>query len=165
MTKSRLLVLCTMFVLPLVSGCAHPYVRPKPPAKPLNTSIATESEGKTEFEIRVVPRACIAPCLVTAVLTVQEPGEEFYCPGLRWEPGDGNKSENEGDCPPYADVDHPAKNDRRVFSYQHVYQNGSGGGFEFRATIFKAGKDIKSVGTRVVIQSRLGQPDSDPQQP
>ncbi len=56
-----------------------------------------------DLEIRVRPRFGFSPLnvFVTAELKGGDDVEDYYCPALEWEWGDGGKSVNEGDCDPW----------------------------------------------------------------
>jgi hypothetical protein len=77
---------------------------------------------KPRLTIKARPEFGIAPLRV-AVTAELEGGandfEEFYCPTLVWEWGDGSASESSADCPPYE----PGKSKiARRFTKEHTYQ-------------------------------------------
>ena len=55
------------------------------------------------LSLRATPRMAFAPVNVffTAELTGGDDIEQFYCPEVEWWWGDGGKSVQESDCPPY----------------------------------------------------------------
>ncbi len=77
--------------------------------------------------------------------------EDFYCPAIEWEWGDGTKSESSTDCAPYE----PGKSEiKRRFTVEHVFRTGRPNGF--RVTVHLKRRD-KSVGAATVnIQVRPG---------
>ena len=54
--------------------------------------------------------------------------DEFYCPGLEWDWGDGTKSESTNDCPPYeagkSTIEHRWSADGRMIAYVDVRLEG-----------------------------------------
>jgi len=74
--------------------------------------------------------------------------EEFYCPSVEWEWGDGTKSESSSDCAPYE----PGKSEiKRRFTVEHVFRAGA-----YRVMFHLKRRD-KSVGAASVnIQVRPG---------
>jgi len=84
--------------------------------------------------------------------------EDFYCPAVEWEWGDGTKSESATDCAPYE----PGKSEiKRRFTVEHVFRTGRPNGY--RVTVHLKRRD-KSVGAATVnIQVRPGLRDGFPE--
>src|SRR5258705_6214727 len=63
---------------------------------------AADKKG-TKVSLRAAPRVAAAPATVVfnVELTGGEDGEALYCPVLEWEWGDGTRSEEEEECPPF----------------------------------------------------------------
>ena len=81
---------------------------------------------KPDLKLRVRPRFGFSPLtvFVTAELKGGDDVEEYYCPELEWEWGDGGKSVNEGDCDPWEEG--VSEMERRftgshLFKYSGVY--------------------------------------------
>ena len=76
--------------------------------------------GRPQLGLRATPRVAFSPVevLVTAQLKGGADLEEFYCPGLEWDWGDGTRSESETDCEPYEAGKSEIK---RRYSAQHTY--------------------------------------------
>src|SRR6478672_5376428 len=74
--------------------------------------------------------------------------EEFYCPAVEWEWGDGTKSESSSDCAPYE----PGKSEiKRRFTVEHVFRTG------VYRVMFHLKRHDKMVGSAMVqIQVRPG---------
>ena len=107
------------------------------------------------------PLISMAPARV--VLTAELVGgdndfEDFYCPAVEWEWGDGTKSESSTDCAPYE----PGKSEiKRRFTVEHVFRTGRPNGY--RVTVHLKRRD-KSVGAATVnIQVRPGLRDGFPE--
>jgi len=78
--------------------------------------------GKPKVKLSAQPMVAISPARV--VLTAELQGgandfEEFYCPTVEWEWGDGTTSENSTDCAPYEAGKTEIK---RRFTVEHVFQ-------------------------------------------
>jgi hypothetical protein len=109
---------------------------------------------RPKITLRANPLIAMAPARV--VLTAELVGgdndfEEFYCPAVEWEWGDGTKSESAVDCAPYE----PGKSEiKRRFTVEHVFRLGRPNGY--RVTVHLKRRD-KSVGAATVnIQVRPG---------
>jgi hypothetical protein len=73
------------------------------------------------LNLRATPRMAFSPVTVffTAELAGGDDVEQFYCPEVEWDWGDGGKSVQESDCAPYE----PGKSqiDRR-FTADHMFR-------------------------------------------
>src|SRR5262245_9533523 len=68
-------------------------------------SAGTAADGKKpRLDLRASPRIVFSPArvLLTAELVGGEPTEDYHCPGVDWDWGDGTHSFHEEDCPPFA---------------------------------------------------------------
>ena len=106
---------------------------------------------RPKLTLKAQPVIAMAPARV--VLTAELQGgandfEEFYCPSVEWEWGDGTKSESSSDCAPYE----PGKSEiKRRFTVEHVFRAGA-----YRVMFHLKRRD-KSVGAASVnIQVRPG---------
>ena len=83
-----------------------------------------DADPRPKLTLRANPVIAMAPARV--VLTAELNGgandyEEFYCPAVEWEWGDGTKSESSSDCAPYE----PGKSEiKRRFTVEHVFRAG-----------------------------------------
>ena len=109
---------------------------------------------RPKITLKAQPLIAMAPARV--VLTAELVGgdndfEDFYCPAVEWEWGDGTKSESATDCPPYE----PGKSEiKRRFTVEHVFRLGRPNGY--RVTVHLKRRD-KSVGAATVnVQVRPG---------
>ena len=79
---------------------------------------------RPKITLKAQPLISMAPARV--VLTAELVGgdndfEDFYCPAVEWEWGDGTKSESATDCAPYE----PGKSEiKRRFTVQHMFRAG-----------------------------------------
>lgn len=113
---------------------------------------------KPAMELRSSPRFAFSPAnvLFTAELKGGDDIEEFYCPEVEWEFGDGGKSTKEADCDPWAEG---AKIERR-FTANHVFQFA--GVYRVKATLRKTGKTIVTQSLTMTIRAGLGDQSPDP---
>jgi hypothetical protein len=80
---------------------------------------------RPKLTLKATPIVSISPSRV--VLTAELVGgandyEEFYCPTIEWDWGDGTQSELTADCDPYE----PGKSEiKRRFTKEHVFRAGS----------------------------------------
>lgn len=72
-----------------------------PPAPPLLPS--ERRLKRPALNLRATPRMAFSPVTVffTAELAGGDDVEQYYCPEVEWEWGDGGKSVQESDCAPY----------------------------------------------------------------
>src|SRR6185503_1483502 len=116
---------------------------------------------RPKITLKAQPLISMAPARV--VLTAELVGgdndfEDFYCPAVEWEWGDGTKSESATDCAPYE----PGKSEiKRRFTVERVFRTGRPNGY--RVTVHLKRRD-KSVGAATVnIQVRPGLRDGFPE--
>jgi hypothetical protein len=110
------------------------------------------------LELRATPRFSFSPAriMLTAELKGGDDVEEFYCPEVEWEWGDGGRSVEESDCDPWATG---AKLERR-FTANHLYPQA--GIYMVRVTMRKAGKSIAAQTLNVTVRAGLGDLSPDP---
>src|SRR5215510_9638417 len=86
---------------------------------------AKESDRRPKLSLKAQPIISISPSRVT--LRAELVGgandyEEFYCPTVEWDWGDGTQSESRSDCDPYQ----PGKSEiKRRFTVEHVFRAGN----------------------------------------
>ena len=100
---------------------------------------------RPQLDLRATPRVSFSPVeiLVVGQLKGGSDLEEFYCPGLEWDWGDGSHSSHESDCAPYeAGMDL-----ERFFSARHAYREP--GDYAVRLTLRRASRTV-AVGTIAV---------------
>jgi hypothetical protein len=108
-------------------------------------------DRRPKVTLKAQPVIAMAPARV--VLTAELNGgandfEEFYCPTVEWEWGDGTHSESSSDCAPYE----PGKSEiKRRYTVEHVFRAGA-----YRV-MFHLKRSNRSVGNASVnIQIRPG---------
>ncbi len=106
------------------------------------------------LDVRAQPRIAFAPAtvLVTGQLVGGDDLEEFYCPALEWDWGDGGRSAQEGDCPPFASDTKMA----RRFSARHAYREA--GAYEIRLTLRRANRAVVAGSITIRVDGGEGEP-------
>ena len=90
------------------------------------------------------------PVLVVAELNGGDDLEEFYCPGLEWDWGDGERSRHEADCPPFE----PGASLERRFSARHVFRQA--GEYDVQLRLQRADRSLATATIRVSVQGQPG---------
>ncbi|HEY6548755.1 MAG TPA: PKD domain-containing protein [Vicinamibacteria bacterium] len=103
---------------------------------------ASGSTKKPRHDLRAPPRTAFPPVSVLVVAELVGGGEheDYYCPGLEWDWGDGNRSAQESDCEPFSTG---AALERR-FSARHAYR--AAGSYSVTLTLRRASRTV-AVGT------------------
>ena len=117
------------------------------------SSTARDNEGKKpSLSLKATPPIAFSPARVRAVAEIRggpDDYEEFYCPTIEWEWGDGTSSENASDCNPY---EAGKSSIRRRFTAEHIYRIP--GNFKVFFRIKRKDKTIAA--TSVNVQVRPG---------
>jgi hypothetical protein len=106
---------------------------------------------RPKVTLKAQPVIAMSPARV--VLTAELIGgpndfEEFYCPTVEWDWGDGTQSESTNDCAPYE----PGKSEiKRRFTVEHVFRAGP-----YRVAFRMKRRDKVIAGATVTIQIRPG---------
>lgn len=111
---------------------------------------------RPKLTLKAAPLISMAPSRV--VLTAELVGgaddsEEFYCPTVEWEWGDGTKSESTLDCEPYEAGRSEIK---RRFTVQHVFRAGM-----YKVSFRLKRRDKLITSATVSLQVRPGLRDGD----
>ena len=106
---------------------------------------------RPKISLKAQPVIAMSPARI--VLTAELVGgpndyEEFYCPAVEWDWGDGTQSESSSDCPPYEAGKSEIK---RRFTVEHVFRAGM-----FRVTFKLKRRDKAFAFASVNIQVRPG---------
>jgi hypothetical protein len=117
-------------------------------------SSGTAADGKKpRLDLRASPRIVFSPArvLLTAELVGGEATEDFHCPGIDWDWGDGTHSFHEEDCPPFA----PGMELERRFTATHAY--AVPGDYRVRVVLRRANRSVAAAGTSVSVQGGLAE--------
>jgi hypothetical protein len=107
---------------------------------------------KPRLDLRASPRVAFTPAEVFAVgeLKGGHESEEFYCPGLVWDWGDGTRSAHESDCSPYED----GAQLERFFTARHAFR--APGSYAVRLFLIRAGRTITMATVPVMVYGHFG---------
>jgi hypothetical protein len=118
---------------------------------------ARENEGKKpSLSLKATPPIAFSPARVRAVAEIRggpDDYEEFDCPTIEWEWGDGTSSENASDCNPYEAGKSSIK---RRFSAEHIYRLP--GNFRVMFRIKRKDKILATTSTNVQIRPGVRDP-------
>jgi hypothetical protein len=135
-------IACILLPLAVVSVTA---------AEPQNRDKDQPHDKRPKLSLKAQPVIAMAPARI--VLTAELQGgpndyEDYYCPTVEWDWGDGTQSESTNDCAPYESGKSEIK---RRFTVSHVFRAGV-----YRVS-FKLKRRDKIVGLSTVsIQVRPG---------
>jgi hypothetical protein len=109
-------------------------------------------EKKPELQLRATPRFAFSPAnvLFTAELKGGDDVEEYYCPEIDWEWGDGSKSGQESDCDPWK----PTTKIERRFTNHHVFEHA--GLYRVHVSLSKTGKKFAAQTVEVTVRAGIG---------
>jgi hypothetical protein len=113
---------------------------------------ARDEGKKPSLSLKATPPISFSPARVRASVEVRggpDDYQDFYCPTIEWDWGDGTMSESTEDCDPYE----PGKSSiRRRFSAEHVYRQAG----YFKLMFRLKRKDKTIAATNVSVQVRPG---------
>jgi hypothetical protein len=114
---------------------------------------AGQKPKKPSLSLRATPNVGFTPIRVAFVVEVKGGSndyEDFYCPTVEWEWGDGTESEESVDCEPYV----AGKSEiRRRFTKDHRYLIADEYRVQFR--LKKAGKVVAGASTMIRLRPGL----------
>jgi hypothetical protein len=111
-----------------------------------------DKERRPKVVLRGAPQISFSPARVTFTAELRggaDDYEEFYCPTIEWDWGDGTQSESTQDCEPY---EAGRSQIRRFYTTAHVYEFAGRYNVLFR---LKRSKKV-IVGSNTVVQVRPG---------
>ena len=123
-------------------------------ASPKDGKDTKESDKRPKLSLKAQPIISISPSRVT--LRAELVGgandyEEFYCPTVEWDWGDGTQSESTSDCEPYQQGKSEIK---RRFTVEHVFRAG------YYQVAFRLKRHDKAVASAMVtVQVQAGAAD------
>jgi hypothetical protein len=110
-------------------------------------------DDKPAIDLRMSPRMGFSPLSVLFTLEFKggDEHEDYYCPEIEWEWGDGSISTHESDCDPF--VPGESKIDRRYIE-RHLYQYS--GTYPMKVRIKRVDRLIATASIRVSIRPGPG---------
>lgn len=120
-------------------------------AQPKNAKDPVPDSKRPRLTLKAQPVIAMSPARV--VLTAELLGgpndyEEYYCPAIEWDWGDGTQSESSNDCSPYEAGKSEIK---RRFTVEHVFRAGT-----YRVAFKLKRRDKVITLTTVTVQVRPG---------
>ena len=120
------------------------------------TTLARAQGGtkKPSLSLKATPSVSFAPARIVVVAELKggaEDSEEFYCPTVEWEWGDGTTSTAEADCNPY---EAGKSQIRRRYTVEHQFKNA--GGFKISLRLKKGTKVAAMANAVVQVRAGLG---------
>jgi hypothetical protein len=108
--------------------------------------------SRPRLDLRATPRIAFSPAVVllTAELIGGNEIEEFYCPALEWEWGDGTRSMHESDCPPFQ----PGIEFERRYSTEHGFRTA--GDYNVKVTMRRGGRVLATASARIALRPGVG---------
>lgn len=103
---------------------------------------------RPRLDLRATPRMAMSPVnvLLIAELVGGDEVEDYYCPGLEWEWGDGARSAHESDCAPFE----PGVEFERRFSATHAYSRP--GDYQVKVTLRRADRSLAAATVSVTVR-------------
>jgi len=123
------------------------------------TGASAQSSGeakKPSLSLRVTPPLGFSPLKVRLVVDVRggdDDYEDFYCPSVEWDWGDGTVSESSEDCDPYQAGKSLI---RRRFSTDHVFKQP--GSFRVAFRLKQRSRVVGSSTVNVQVREGVSQP-------
>jgi hypothetical protein len=108
-----------------------------------------DKPSRPRLDLRATPPTAFSPARVQAIgrLVGGEDIDEFYCPAVEWNWGDGAVSARESDCPPFDGETKMA----RAFSADHHYRQP--GDYSVRLTLRRAGRPVAVAAASISIRA------------
>lgn len=111
-----------------------------------------DSDKRPKITLKAQPVVSISPSKVTLKAELvggSNDYEEFYCPTVEWDWGDGTQSESTSDCEPYQRGKSEIK---RRFTVDHVFRAGH---YQVAFRLKRGNKAVASVSTIVQVQAGI----------
>ncbi len=116
-----------------------------------------QKDSKTSLLLRATPVMAFAPARITLAAQLKgEVGdkEDFYCPTVEWDWGDGTISQSSSDCEPFQ----PNKSEiQKSFTTQHIYKTG--GEYVVKIMLKKAERVVAMASASLNISRALNEMD------
>ncbi len=113
-----------------------------------------QGNKKPSLSLKATPSVSFAPARIVVVAELKggsDDAEEFYCPTVEWEWGDGTVSTAEADCNPYEAGKSQIK---RRYTVEHQFRNA--GGFKISLRLKKGTKIMAMANAVVQVRAGLG---------
>ncbi len=107
---------------------------------------------RPSLDLRVTPRYSFSPATLMFIAELKggDDMEEYYCPEIEWEWGDGGRSVQEADCDPWKS---DTKIERRYVAHHLFAESGI---YETRITLRKSDKLIATRALEVTVRPGVG---------
>lgn len=123
--------------------------------RPVSGEEGRENGKKPSLSLKATPPIAFSPARVRVVAEVrggEDDYQQFYCPAIEWDWGDGTVSENSVDCDPYES----GKSEiRRRFSAEHTYRQS--GSYKVYFRMKQKSKTVAASSVSVRIRPGLGE--------
>lgn len=106
-----------------------------------------DKKAKPSISVKVSPTMGFAPLRIVATAVLSGGAndfQDFYCPTVEWEWGDGTRSESKVDCDPYEAGKSEIK---RSYTLDHRFEWG--GEFRVQFRLKQKNKTVGSAGTTI----------------
>jgi hypothetical protein len=94
--------------------------------------LGADKDKRPSLSLKASPAIAFSPARVVVTADIKggpDDFEEYYCPAIEWEWGDGTKSDQSADCDPYE----PGKTEiKRHFAADRVFETAGDYRVEFR---------------------------------
>jgi hypothetical protein len=118
------------------------------------------SEKRPELSLKASPMISFTPARISFSAELRggpDDFEEFYCPTVEWDWGDGTRSESTVDCEPY---ERGRSEIVRRFRIQRVFQTA--GNFRVQLRLKKNNKAVIAASTTVQVRAGYRDPTGEP---
>jgi hypothetical protein len=115
-----------------------------------------DKDKRPKLSVKATPAMAFSPARIVVTADVNggaDDNEEFYCPGVQWEWGDGTTSEQSADCDPYVAGKSEIK---RRFTTDHTYTTQ--GEYRIQLRLKRSKKVIAAASTSVKVRPGIGDP-------
>lgn len=108
-----------------------------------------DQDKRPKVSLSARPIVSVSPSRVSLTAELQggpNDSEEYYCPTIEWDWGDGTMSESSNDCEPYE----PGKSQiRRRYTVQHLFRAGS---YRITFRVKKRDKVLSAATTNIEVR-------------
>jgi hypothetical protein len=122
----------------------------------ISVSASSDKDKKPKLSVKANPTMAFSPARIVVTADINGGSndyEEYYCPTIEWEWGDGTVSDQTGDCEPYQAGKSEMK---RHFTADRVYRTS--GDYRIQFKLKKHDKVLAAASTTVKIKPGLGDP-------